>query len=579
MDRQIVYPGAIPLETDLLNTNKYAMIGIAKLASTVMGVNTYLRGLSCTASSPASMIINIARGEIYSLQNIDNTAYSSLPADTVNTILKQGVILTTTPFTLTAPTTAGQSINYLIQVAYQDVDTGATVLPYYNAANPSQAYSGPNNSGVAQYTARTGVCVVSLKSGVAAITGTQTTPSADAGYTEAWVITVAQGATTITSANIAVALNAPFLPVSGLVDGIQRNAMTFASDTGSANAYVASYLPNLPTIADGIRLTFKAKTANTGASTFSPNGSASAPVYSHANQALQGGEIAANGLVEVEWNSTNSAWILCGNSGGATPVLAGTQSNHAVNLGQGNAQWSPVVGASRNARMSVTAASSTATFTADQLTVTTALNGQTYLLTSFNKTINLGTTGAGGMDTGTAPVAGFVALYAIYNPSTQTAALLAVNTSAIVAPEVCAGVLPVGYTASALVSVWRTASSQLVIGYQQGRKIVTQSSVATSSNTLPASYFALGLTAIVPINAKFVSGWIGITTTAAANNQLFLSSSASGIYEHLIQAAPAVTLNTPIPEMSIITPQTIYYKATSNGSVSLFVININGYTF
>ncbi|CNF09281.1 tail fiber protein [Yersinia rohdei] len=579
MDRQIVYPGAIPLETDLLNTNKYAMIGIAKLASTVMGVNTYLRGLSCTASSPASMIINIARGEIYSLQNIDNTAYSSLPADTVNTILKQGVILTTTPFTLTAPTTAGQSINYLIQVAYQDVDTGATVLPYYNAANPSQAYSGPNNSGVAQYTARTGVCVVSLKSGVAAITGTQTTPSADAGYTEAWVITVAQGATTITSANIAVALNAPFLPVSGLVDGIQRNAMTFASDTGSANAYVASYLPNLPTIADGIRLTFKAKTANTGASTFSPNGSASAPVYSHANQALQGGEIAANGLVEVEWNSTNSAWILCGNSGGATPVLAGTQSNHAVNLGQGNAQWSPVVGASRNAKMSVTAASSTATFTADQITVTTALNGQTYLLTNFNKTINLGTTGAGGMDAGTVPVTGFVALYAIYNPSTQASAMLAVNTTSVLAPEVCAGIIPSGYTASALISVWRTASSQLVIGYQQGRKIVTQSSVATSSNTLPASYFALGLTAIVPINAKFVSGWIGITTTAAANNQLFLSSSASGIYEHLIQAAPAVTLNTPIPEMSIITPQTIYYKATSNGSVSLFVININGYTF
>lgn len=334
MDRQIVYPGAIPLETDLLNTNRYAMIGIAKLAAAVMGTNTYLRGLSCTASSPASMTINIARGEIYSLQNIDNTAYSSLPADTVNTILKQGVILSSTPFTLTAPTTAGQSINYLIQVTYQDIDTGATVLPYYNAANPSQAYSGPNNSGVAQYTARTGVCVISLKSGVAAVTGTQTTPSADAGYTAAWVITVAQGATTITAANIFVASNAPFLPTSGIVDGIQRNAMTFAADTGSANAYVASYLPNLATIADGVRLTFKAKTANTGASTFAANGAASAPIYSHANQALQGGEIAANGLVEVEWNSTNAAWILCGNSGGATPVLAGTQSNHAVNLGQ-----------------------------------------------------------------------------------------------------------------------------------------------------------------------------------------------------------------------------------------------------
>ncbi|HDV7153904.1 TPA: phage tail protein, partial [Yersinia enterocolitica] len=454
MDRQIVYPGAIPLETDLLNTNKYTMIGIAKLAAAVMGTNTYLRGLLCTASSPASMIINIARGEIYSLQNIDNEAYSSLPADTVNTILKQGVILSSTAFTLTAPTTAGQSINYLIQITYQDVDTGATVLPYYNAANPSQAYSGPNNSGTAQYTARTGVCVVALKSGVAAITGTQTTPVADAGYTAAWVITVAQGATTITSANISVAANAPFLPTAGIVDGIQRNAMTFAADTGVANAYVASFLPNLPTIVDGVRLTFKAKTANTGASTFVPNGMASAPIYSHANQALQGGEIAANGLVEVEWNSTNAAWILCGNSGGTTPVLAGTQSNHAVNLGQGNAQWSPVVGASRNAKMSVTVASATATFTADQLTVTTGLNGQPYLLTSFSKTINLATTGAGGMDTGTVPANGFVALYAIYNPTTQISALLAVNASSVVAPEVYGGSnMPAGYAASALVSV------------------------------------------------------------------------------------------------------------------------------
>ncbi len=43
MDRQIVYPGAIPLETDLLNTNKYTMIGLAKLAAAVMGTSTYVR--------------------------------------------------------------------------------------------------------------------------------------------------------------------------------------------------------------------------------------------------------------------------------------------------------------------------------------------------------------------------------------------------------------------------------------------------------------------------------------------------------------------------------------------------------
>ncbi|MDY0929145.1 phage tail protein [Enterobacter sp. CFBP8995] len=334
MDRQIVYPGSIPLETDLLNTNKYAMIGLAKLAAAMMGTTTYLRGLTCTPSSPASMVVNIARGEIYSVQNVDSTAYSSLAADTTNTILKQGIVMSSTAFTLTAPTTAGQSINYLIQVTYSDTDSGATVLPYYNAANPSVAYSGPNNSGAAQNTIRSGICTVSLKAGVAATTGTQTTPSVDTGYTAAWVITVAQGATTVTAANISTAPNAPFLPVAGLVAAIQQSTMSYAADIGAANAYVSQFVPAIPTLIDGMRLTFKAKVANTGASTFSANGGSAYPIYSHAHQALQGGEIIANGLIEVEWNSSLSAWVLCGNSGGALPVVAASQVNHAVNLGQ-----------------------------------------------------------------------------------------------------------------------------------------------------------------------------------------------------------------------------------------------------
>ncbi|WP_410176811.1 hypothetical protein [Yersinia hibernica] len=241
-------------------------------------------------------------------------------------------------------------------------------------------------------------------------------------------------------------------------------------------------------------------------------------------------------------------------------------------------QLTGVIGTSRNANMSVTAASATATFTADELIVQTALGGRQYKLTSFNKTINLATTGAGGMDTGAVPANGFVALYAIYNPSTQVSALLAVNTTSVLAPEVCAGIMPSGYTASALVSVWRTASSQFVIGYQLDRKIITPVVPATTSTSLPASYIALSLSAAVPVNAKSVNGWVGITTTGQANNQIFVASSASGVYEHLIQSSPITTLNASLPEIPIITPQALYYKAASNGTVSLFVIDINGYT-
>lgn len=315
MNRQIVYPGAIPLETDLLNTNKYTMIALAKLASAIMGSSTYVRGLACTPTSPASMVVNVAAGEIYSLANIDGTAYSSLAADTTHSIMKQGYVLDAQSFTLTAPSTSGYSINYLIQVTYADTDGGSTVLPYYNASNPSTAWSGPNNSGTSQYTVRQGLCTVSLKAGVAATTGTQKTPSPDTGYTGLYVITVAQGATTVTAANIAVYANAPFIPSTGLVDGIQRKVMTYAADTGTANAYAAQYVPALLSVTDGTEVEFKATAANTGASTFNPNGLGASPILTLGGNALTGGEIPAGSQVRVKWNATLSSWLIVSASG------------------------------------------------------------------------------------------------------------------------------------------------------------------------------------------------------------------------------------------------------------------------
>ncbi|HBQ8792691.1 TPA: hypothetical protein L9B16_003369 [Klebsiella quasipneumoniae] len=67
------------------------------------------------------------------------------------------------------------------------------------------------------------------------------------------------------------------------------------------------------------------------------------------------------------------------------------------NLGLGGG-LSGVVGATRNAAMRIATASATATFTADEIIVETALGGTQYRLSSFNKTINLGVVGAGGMD-------------------------------------------------------------------------------------------------------------------------------------------------------------------------------------
>ncbi|MCS3401431.1 hypothetical protein NYE92_01555 [Pantoea sp. B566] len=339
MDRQIVYPGAIPLETDLLNTNKFAMTGMAKLAVAVLGSDTCLYGLHCTPDSPASLRVIVGPGQIYSLQNMDNSPYSSLPTDTSQLILKQGLICEATPLTLTAPASAGHSMNYLVQVGYEDVDSDETILPYYNAANPAVAYSGPGNSGKAQPGKRSGVCRLVLKAGVSSPTGSQVTPQPDAGYVAAWGITVTAGMSAITEASIFMIEGAPFLPSGGIYPSIQQCAPTFAHDSGTANRYSASYKPVLAELTDGMRLTFKAREANTGACTFSANGGKAYPLYSHAHQELQGGEIINGGLIEVQWNSSLNAWLMCGNTGGATPVSEAQKPHHAISLAQADKRY------------------------------------------------------------------------------------------------------------------------------------------------------------------------------------------------------------------------------------------------
>ncbi|EOV5654830.1 TPA: hypothetical protein ACIF6B_005072, partial [Escherichia coli] len=98
-----------------------------------------------------------------------------------------------------------------------------------------------------------------------------------------------------------------------------------------------------------------------------------------------------------------------------------------------------VVGQAVNQKMSVAIASASATFTADQVIVGESLSGKQYRVSSVSETINLTTTGAGGMDTGAAPASGWVAIYLIYNPTTNTSALLGVNTTTVVAPTVYGG--------------------------------------------------------------------------------------------------------------------------------------------
>lgn len=333
MDRKIVYAGAIPQDTDQLYASQFAMIGLAKLAQAIFGTSTIVNGLAVTASSPASMVVNVAAGEIYELATLEATAFSSLSADTTHSILKQGISLDSQKLTLTAPTTTGYSINYLIQATYQDTDSDAATLPYYNSSNPSQPYSGPNNTATQQYTTRKGAIVVSAKAGVAATTGSQVTPSPDSGYAGLYVVTVAYGATTITASNISQYQGAPLLP-AGLLQSMQTGATNYAADSGTAaNVYKVNLTPAVTTLVDGMEISFQPNYTNSGASTLSVNGLTAYPVVGGAISALQGGEIPAGGKVKVKWHAASSSYIVT-TSTGPRQVANAVQSQHAIALGQ-----------------------------------------------------------------------------------------------------------------------------------------------------------------------------------------------------------------------------------------------------
>lgn len=389
-------------------------------------------------------------------------------------------------------------------------------------------------------------------------------------------------ANVVTGAGLTLAKN----QFSQVLAAIKRLGQTtiILTDTGTANAYTATNATPLVagTWGDGVLQQVKIAHPNTGPSTYAPDGLPPIPIYGLGLQSLQGGELALNGTAVLMRatiagvNSGNPICVLMECAGGAQQVAPATQSRHAVQLGQ----VSGVVGQARNLSMSVATASASATLTADEIIVETALGGIRYCLSGFNKTINLATTGAGGMDTGTAPTNGYVALYAIYNPSTSTSALLAANANAGSVPNFYGGTLPSGYTASALVSVWPTnGSGQLVVGIQADRTVGLAPTLQLNTATQQASLTALTVITGIPPNAKAAYGEVSIQTTSSSAMACSVASSPNNLMESNIANQNAVQIRAVFQRTLLVTPQTLYYIATVGGGTMTFQLWTTGYDF
>lgn len=204
-----------------------------------------------------------------------------------------------------------------------------------------------------------------------------------------------------------------------------------------------------------------------------------------------------------------------------------------------SASWAPVTngsaggvqGEAKNLK-GVWNTNTTATFTADQIALQDSSNSG-FLLLAFNKTLNLATSGAGGLDTGSLANNTWYNVFAIYNPTTSTPNIL--FSLSATAPT-----LPAGYTLFARIGTIRIDGSAHMIGFIQygpdtqfvvgqnlaAMRLMTSGSAGSISNTA-TTFVAVAIGAFVPSTAGLIKiasslpGTASTTETQIAPNPNF----------------------------------------------------------
>lgn len=281
-------------------------------------------------------------------------------------------------------------------------------------------------------------------------------------------------------------------------------------------------------------------------------------------------------IVSDDWmNDTQENLIAILTAAGIAPIKGDyTQLVSAIRSVSGG-----TLNKKRSARAALATAGSSLTITDDEVTVKTALGGASYILPAFSQVINVATTGAGGMNAGAAPVSGYVATYAIYDPVANTRALYAVNASAGVAPEICGVAMPAGFTASALMAVWPTnASSLLVAGFVRGRTMNRNDVIVLNTTTAVASLTTLSIAAAAPFNAISIGGSLNVTSSAGSNNSAIVAADATGFGQQYVSQGPGTGMSGNFT-LDLLTAQTMFWNMNTTGTTLSLVIRISSYEF
>jgi len=318
---------------------------------------------------------------------------------------------------------------------------------------------------------------------------------------------------------------------------LQASTANVGVDTGAAGACVVAFTPALSAPVPWAPFWFKVKNTNPGSCTLNASGTAYALVGG-AHAALQGGELLTGGNALVYWNPTlnsgNGAWVLLECTGGSVQVPNATQSQHAVPLSQMAAAIaaasSGVRGLRSNLQISYTGTSAAVMVTANELSLENSA-GAYFTMRNVNLTASSGAAAgvANSLDTGSWAYSTFYNLFVIYNPTTQTSALL--WSLSATAPT-----LPSGYTYFARIGANKTQAATnywFLNGLQQdaffqytplaGTNLTSSPTIAsgTTSGTVSTVGFCPATAAEIyvtgGVNTSGTSGSVSIASTSAAS--------------------------------------------------------------
>lgn len=198
MNRQTWYQGEQVQSAVLMQQERDDAKALGMYIAESFG-DTNARFYGFAATPGSGLTVNLAPGSLYQNLATDATVWGTLAADTDAITYRHYVNATTNLTGFAAPATSGQSINYLIEWQLTVADAANTNVPFNNNGATTYVSKSPSRGTVPAF---------QVKAGTAAATGSQTTPSADAGWQPMYVVTVDYGETSLTSDDIVLHSNA-----------------------------------------------------------------------------------------------------------------------------------------------------------------------------------------------------------------------------------------------------------------------------------------------------------------------------------------------------------------------------------